>query len=126
MTPIICSPIPRRPKTPVDAGQIDKTSYVADSEEVAKQTNCFFIPLNTLIMAKYAGIKPDDIKEKYFTKLDDTHTNPDGADLNAACVVDGIRGLKDCPLSSLLLEAPPAAAGDDTVSGQSSESADPK
>ncbi len=102
MTPIICSPIPRRPKTPVDAGQIDKTSYVADSEEVAKQTNCFFIPLNTLIMAKYAGIKPDDIKEKYFTKLDDTHTNADGADLNAACVVDGIRGLKDCPLSSLL------------------------
>jgi rhamnogalacturonan acetylesterase len=106
MTPIICSPIPRRPKATVKPGETQNSSSVAWSEEVAKATNTFFIPLNTLILAKYAGISPDELKQRYFTKADDTHTNADGADLNAACVVEGIRALKDCPLSSFLREAP--------------------
>ena len=44
------------------------------------------------------------LKAKYFTPADNTHTSPAGADLNAACVVEGIRALKDCPLSKYLVD----------------------
>ncbi len=60
-------------------------------------------------MSQYAGMAPDDIKAKYFTPADDTHTSPAGAELNAACVVDGIRALEGCKLKDYLL---PAAAAD--------------
>jgi oligogalacturonide lyase len=50
---------------------------------------------------------PADIKAKYFTPADDTHTSPAGAELNAACVVEGLRELTDCKLKDYLL--PPKA-----------------
>lgn len=108
MTPIICSPIPRRPKTPVPADASEKTSYVLWSQQVAEQEKAPFIDLNHLILTHYVGMDPEDIKAKYFTKLDDTHTNAAGADLNAACVVEGIRSLSDCPLKDYLLATPAA------------------
>jgi lysophospholipase L1-like esterase len=105
MTPILCSPIPRRPKTTVQPGAADKTSYVAWSEEVANATHTPFIPLNTIVLSHYANTSPDELKEKYFTKADDTHTNAAGADLNAACVVEGLRRLEDNPLAPYLRPA---------------------
>ena len=54
---------------------------------------------------KYAELTPADIKEKYFTAADNTHTSPAGAELNAACVVEGLRELKDCKLKDYLLPA---------------------
>jgi hypothetical protein len=54
-------------------------------------------------MARYAEMTPEDIKAKLFTPADNTHTSPAGAELNAACVAEGIRGLKDCGLKDYLL-----------------------
>ncbi len=42
--------------------------------------------------------------ELYFTPADHTHTTPAGAQLNAACVVEGIKQLKDCPLAGYVLK----------------------
>jgi hypothetical protein len=49
---------------------------------------------------------PDEIKAKYFTPADDTHTNPEGAILNASCVVEGLNSLHECPLKGFVLAKP--------------------
>jgi hypothetical protein len=53
-------------------------------------------------MARYAGLTPAEVKEKYFSTADNTHTSPPGAELNAACVAEGLRGLTDGPLKDAL------------------------
>ena len=103
MTPILVSPIPHVPRQPVETGQREASKHVAWSEEVAAAEKTLFIDLNRLVMAKYVGLEPAQIKEKYFTPADNGHTGPAGAELNAAAVVEGIRGLKDCPLASCIV-----------------------
>jgi lysophospholipase L1-like esterase len=103
LTPIIVSPIPHCPRRVVEPGTVEKYNYVVWSEAVAKAEKVEFIHLNKLVMAKYAGMPIDDIKAKYFTPADSTHTSPAGAELNAACVVEGVRSLKDCQLKDYLL-----------------------
>jgi len=103
MTPILCSPIPHRPRQPVEAADpVEKSNFVTWSKEVAEKENVPFVDLNWLISTKYVGMDPADIKAKYFTPADDTHTSPDGAELNAECVVVGLKKLKDCPLAPYL------------------------
>ncbi|MFO0810968.1 MAG: rhamnogalacturonan acetylesterase [Gemmataceae bacterium] len=103
MTPILVSPIPHCPKEKVQPGAIEKSNYVAWSEEVAKAEMVPFVHLNKIAMSKYAELMPAEIKEKYFTPADGTHTSPAGAALNATCVVEGLRGLADCKLKDYLL-----------------------
>jgi lysophospholipase L1-like esterase len=104
LTPILCSPVPHCPQKAVDAGAVEKSNYVAWSEEVANAEKAQFVPLNKIIMSHYVGLEPADIKAKYFTAADNTHSSPEGAELNAACVVEGLRELKDCPLAGYLRE----------------------
>lgn len=112
MTPIVCSPVAHLPKQqePVKPGEVEKSPYVPWSEEIAKDQKALFISLNQRIMAKYAGTPISDLRTQYFTgptgNVDGTHTNPAGADLNAACVVEGLRDLKECPLAGYLLATP--------------------
>ena len=102
MTPIICSPIPHVPRKKVGSGEVESNRYVVWAEQVARSQNVPFIHLNKIVMSHYAGMTPEEIKAKYFTPSDNTHTSPAGAELNAACVVEGLKDLKDCPLSSYL------------------------
>lgn len=102
MIPIICSPVPRCPTTTVKAGDVDKTSYVLWSKQVSDQEHALFIPLNALIMQHYVGMTSKQIWDKYYTPMDHTHSSPAGAELNAQCVVEGIRGLKHCSLKDYL------------------------
>jgi lysophospholipase L1-like esterase len=104
MTPILCSPIPHCPQKPVEAGSVEKSNHVKWSAEVAQAEKVLFIDLNRIVMGKYAALTPADIKSKYFTDADNTHTSPAGAELNAECVAEGIRGLKECPLAKYLAE----------------------
>jgi hypothetical protein len=103
MTPILVSPIPHCPQKPVQKGDVERSNYVTWSEEVAKAEKVPFVHLNKLVMMRYAELTPADVKAKYFTPADNTHTSPAGAELNAACVVEGIRALADCPLKDYLL-----------------------
>ncbi len=102
MTPILCSPIPHVPRKKVAPGAVEENRYVKWSEEVARSQNVPFIHLNKIIMSHYAGMTPEEIKTKYFTSADNTHTSPTGAELNAACVAEGLQALKDCPLASYM------------------------
>jgi len=106
MTPILVSPIPHCPQEPVPAGQREQNRYVRWSEEVAKAEGVEFLDLNRIVMGRYAALSPEEIKFRYFTPADNTHTSPEGASLNAACVVEGIRDLSGCSLKDDLLAKP--------------------
>ena len=103
MMPIILAPVPHSPRQPVERGDVEKSPYVGWAEEVAKAEKAPFVHLNKLILARYAGMAPADVRAKYFTPADGTHTNSAGARLNAACVAEGLRALKDCRLKDHLL-----------------------
>jgi lysophospholipase L1-like esterase len=103
LIPILLSPIPHCPPKQVQKGDVEKNNYVVWSEEIAKTEKAEFVNLNKIVLAKYADLKPEQIKEKYFTAADNTHTSPAGAELNAACVAKGLRELEDCKLKDCLL-----------------------
>lgn len=103
MIPIIVSPVPHCPQKQVAKGDVEKSNYVVWSEEVATAAKTDFVHLNKIAMGKYADLTPADIKTKFFTAADGTHTSPAGAELNAACVAEGVRALKECKLKDYLL-----------------------
>lgn len=103
LIPIICSPIPRCPKPgePVQpAGE--PSGYRLWAKQIAEQEKAPFIDLQALILEKYTQMTPEQIKAKCFTPADNTHTSPEGAELNAQAVVEGIRQLQEVPLASYL------------------------
>jgi rhamnogalacturonan acetylesterase len=102
MTPILLSPVPRCPREKVEPGAVENNPYVGWAADVVAAEKVSFINLNKLVMARYAGLTPAEVKEKYFGAADNTHTSPAGAELNAACVAEGLRGLADCPLKDAL------------------------
>jgi len=95
-TVIICSPIPRSDFD--DKGKIGVDKYAAWAKEVAIQTDAYFIPLNDLVIAEYEKIGVAATKS-YFPK-DHTHTNKEGAHLNAQLVIKGLQQLKGCKLNN--------------------------
>lgn len=102
MTPILCTPVPHVPKAVVSAGEVEKSPYVEMSTAVAKNEKVAFINLNQITMSHYAGLTPEEIKAKYFTTADNTHSSPAGAELNARSVIEGLKLLKDCLLAGFL------------------------
>jgi lysophospholipase L1-like esterase len=109
VTPILCSPIPRRPKETVTEPLPAPSSYPLWAEEVARAEKVPFIDLHRLILHRYAGLAPDEIKRRYFCATDDTHTSPDGAVANAEVVAGAIEKLTDLKLSQCVLKEKPAS-----------------
>ena len=97
---IICSPIPRNNWTD---GKIvrNNDTYGLWSKQVAEQTDAYFIDLNEMIATEYEKMNP--IRVKTFFPDDHTHTNEEGAKLNAQKVAEGIKGLDRCKLKKFLL-----------------------
>ncbi|MGA3163881.1 MAG: rhamnogalacturonan acetylesterase [Verrucomicrobiota bacterium] len=106
MTPILCTPVSRLPS---QGKELDTTRYAAWSRELAGRENVPLIDLNSLVLARWDGKTPDEIKTNYFTPKDNTHFNRAGAELNAACVVEGLRRSTNCTLTEFLLKEPTAA-----------------
>jgi len=99
-TPIVCSSIPRNPVKD-DQVVLVNDSYAGWAQEVAQAEKVDFIPLNQLIKDKYAGLSAAQVKT-YFTEKDHTHTNEEGAKVNATAVVEGLKALKTSKLKSYL------------------------
>ena len=53
-------------------------------------------------MSHYVGMTPNEIKAKYFTTADNTHSSFAGAELNAQSVIEGLKMLTNCPLAGFL------------------------
>ena len=87
------------------AGELEKSGYVGWSKQVADAEGMPLIQLNGMMMDKYAAMTPGQIKATMFTPADNTHTSPAGAEINAECVVAGVRGLEGCGLADDLVPA---------------------
>jgi len=97
--PFIASMIPRNEFRDGKVMQANN-DYGKWSAEVAAQTGAFFVDLNSITSDKYDKMGPEETKKLF--PGDHTHTNIDGARINAASVVEGLRALKDCPLKDYL------------------------
>jgi rhamnogalacturonan acetylesterase len=97
---IVCSPIPRNDWK---GGQVLRSpeSYPQWAREVAAQEAAYFINLNEMIAEKYEEMGADSVKP--FFPVDHTHTNIDGAKLNAAIVIKALKELKPGKLKKYLL-----------------------
>lgn len=94
-TPIVCSLIPRNTwrDGKVVRGQDD--SYVRWAREAAEQAGVPFINLNHIICDQMDAIGEPFARRELFRPDDGTHTNLLGAQLNARCVVSGVKALAE-------------------------------
>lgn len=70
--------------------------------EVANANGAFFVDLNAITADKYDAMGPDQVKA--FFPGDHTHTNKEGATINAASVVEGLKKIKECSLNNYVLK----------------------
>jgi lysophospholipase L1-like esterase len=89
-TPIVCSLVPR--KIWKDGKIVrNSDSYQKWAAEVAAQEHVGYIDLNELIAARYDELGPEKVEPLFADEH--THTSRAGAELNADCVVRGLRKL---------------------------------
>jgi len=105
-TPIVFSYVPRCPR-PTDTIEPNPeiTSYRLWAKEIAEQEKVDFVDLYGLIWPEYVGHTSDELHTKYFTSADYTHTNREGAELNAKKVAEGIKSLAGCSLKDYFLHS---------------------
>jgi lysophospholipase L1-like esterase len=96
-TAIVCSPIPR--KTWKD-GKISRDPYAKWAADVAAAAGVAFVDLNEIIARRYDEMGPEKVEAMFADPH--THTSRAGAELNAECVVAGLKGLKENPLGRYL------------------------
>jgi len=97
--PIVCSPIPRNDWKD---GKVIRSSdsYRKWAKEVADAEHVDFIDLNDLVAIEYEKIGPETVKP--FFPIDHTHTNLEGAKLNASIVMREIEKIKPGKLNKYL------------------------
>jgi lysophospholipase L1-like esterase len=106
----VLSPIPRNRWT---NGKVDRAAgwHGGWAKEVAHGEGVPFVDLNEIVARQYEASGKEKVDPLFGG--DWTHTNAAGADLNAASVVSGLKGLKDCALCAYLSDkakdAPPFA-----------------
>lgn len=98
--PIICSMIPRKEFADGKVKRADK-DFGKWTKEVAESEGVFFVDLNAITADKYDAMGEEEVTK--FFPGDHTHTNVDGARVNAASVVDGIKKLNACDLVKYLI-----------------------
>jgi len=94
-TAIVLSPVPHNIWT---GGHVARNAndYGKWASEAAVAGGTAFVDLNAIIADRYDALGEAKVKE--FFPGDHTHTNAAGAELNAACVVAGLKRLKASPL----------------------------
>jgi rhamnogalacturonan acetylesterase len=98
--PVVCSLIPRNDWK---NGKVLRASdsYGKWAKEAADKENAFFIDLNEIIAKQYELFGEKEVTSKLFLN-EHTHTTKEGAKLNAKCVADGVKDLKNCSLRTFL------------------------
>jgi lysophospholipase L1-like esterase len=100
-TPIVCSLIPR--KIWKD-GKIVRASdsYGKWAADVAAAEHAAFVDLNEIIARRYDELGQEKVEPLFADEH--THTSRAGAELNAECVVAGLKGIPGNPLAAYLSE----------------------
>ena len=97
--PIVCSPVPRNAWKEGKVGR-SSDSYARWAREVADQEGALFIDLNEIVASKYEEMGEDAVK--LFFPTDHTHTNMEGAKLNAQIVMAALKETKLSELKSAM------------------------
>jgi lysophospholipase L1-like esterase len=101
VTTIVCSPIPRNNWR--DGKVLRATEdYGKWAAEAAQMEKAWFIDLNELIAKRYEEMGQVRVTAICFPPREGTHTGAIGAQINAMCVVDGLKSLDNCPLVGYL------------------------
>jgi len=88
---IVCSPIPRNDWKDGKVTR-SKESYSGWAAQIAKEEGAFFIDLNDLVATKYEQLGAGAVK--LFFPGDHTHTDINGAKLNAEIVMEQLKKIK--------------------------------
>ena len=104
-TVILCSPIPHKQHWEDDR---DFASLAGWDEQVAQKHGALFFDLTLVVTADYQKAGKEKV-ETYFADKG-THTTDSGAQLNAACVIAGLKSLKTNPLDPYFSEIGRAVA----------------
>lgn len=99
VTVILCSPIPHKEKW--EKGR-DFDRHAQWGEEVAKAGGAHFFDLTMVITAAYKKLGAEKVNTLFSDAR--THTNAVGAQINAGCVIAGLKSLPDNPLGEFLSE----------------------
>ncbi|MGA2889181.1 MAG: rhamnogalacturonan acetylesterase [Terracidiphilus sp.] len=110
--PIICSPIPR--KIWKDGKVVrNADNYGGWARQVAEQAHSAFVDLNAIIARLYDSLGEAAVEPLFADPH--THTSRVGAELNAECVVAGLKALAGNPMGSFLSAKGQAVALDSGV-----------
>jgi lysophospholipase L1-like esterase len=93
-TPIVFSLVPR--KTWKDGKIVRSDNYRKWAIEVARGESAAFVDLYEIIARRYEELGSEKVNDLFGD--DHTHTNRAGAEVNAACVIAGLKGLSSCAL----------------------------
>jgi hypothetical protein len=101
-TVIVCSLVPRC--IWADNGKVGRSDndYGGWAKEAAKEEKAWFIDLNEIVAERYDDIGDEEEVRELFFADHHTHTNRKGAELNAECVIAGLRGQRNGPLNKFL------------------------
>ena len=97
---IVCSPIPRNDWKEGKVVRANET-YTLWARQAASSSGALFIDLHNLIADRYDNQLGQEKATTFFPK-DHTHTNMQGAKLNAAIVAEAIKKLPDENLADYL------------------------
>ena len=112
-TPMVCSLIPRNSWRDGKAAR-NANDYGGWAGQAAKAENAPFIDINEIIAREYDKLGQEKVNALFIAGAG-PHTSLAGAQTNAVCVVAGIKGLKDNPLTAFLSEAGKGVAPADST-----------
>lgn len=95
VTVILCSPIPHKEKWEKVR---DFETFAQWDQEVAKSGGALYFDLTRVVTAAYQKLGVEKVNT-FFSDAR-THTNAVGAQINASCVIAGLKSLKDNPLGA--------------------------
>jgi lysophospholipase L1-like esterase len=95
-TPIVCSMIPRNQWTDGKV-RLANNDFGKWAKEIAESEGVAFVDLNAITAEKYNAMGPDEVAKLFYK--DHTHTNEEGAKINASSVAEGLRLLKNNTLA---------------------------
>jgi rhamnogalacturonan acetylesterase len=102
-TAIVLSPIPRNIWKDGRVARANQ-DYGKWAAEAARAESAPFVDLNEIVARRYEAIGEETVKRDFFTTADHTHTTKVGAQVNAECVVRGLREGKS-PLAEYMIDA---------------------
>ncbi|HLP09998.1 MAG TPA: rhamnogalacturonan acetylesterase [Opitutaceae bacterium] len=101
VTPIICSPVPRKKWVDGKVRRTD-TTYAGWARQVAQEEGAAFIDLSELVAARYDLLGAAAVESLFADEH--THTSRAGAELSASILAEALRQLPGKPLAPYLRE----------------------